>query len=538
MTTTRALAFLLLAAVASAETAHLEGTGSHSRKVTTASAEAQAWFDDGLRFVYAFNHEESIKCFRRAGEADPSCAMAAWGEALANGPHINNPYVDEAHGKAAWAAVRKAKELAKGASETEKDLIAALEKRYSDPPAKDRAPLEAAYADAMREVWKKHRDDADVGALFAEAMLDLRPWDQWTADGKPQPGTEEVVATLQEVLKSAPKHPLANHLYIHAVEASPDPGRADAAADALRDLAPGLGHLQHMPSHVDIRRGRWEQAIVANEKAIAADTRFLAAARPTGLYPMYMAHQRHMLAFAALMTGQSKLATDKIREMLDALPKDFSENRPGMVDGYFALPYELHVRFGRWQEMLAEPEPAERFPVARALRLQSRAASLAATGKLAEARAEQKLFREAVAKIPKESRFGKNAAGAVLGVADAALEGEILAHEGKFEEAIAALRDGVAKEAGLRYDEPPKWLLPVRHPLGATLMRAGKAAEAEAVYREDLRQWPGNGWALYGLAQSLKAQGKDAAQAEKDLELAWKRADVEVNSSCLCLPPK
>jgi tetratricopeptide (TPR) repeat protein len=538
MSPTRILAAVLLAAAVSAESPHLEGTGTWTRKVTTSSAEAQAWFDDGLRFMYGFNHEEAIKCFRRAGELDPACAMAAWGEALANGPHINNPYVDEAHGRAAWAALTRAKELVKGGTDTEKDLVGALEKRYANPPPQNRTALEAAYADAMREVWRKHRDDADVGSLFAEAMLDLRPWDQWTADGKAQPGTEEIVATLEAVLQAAPRHPLANHLFIHAVEASPDPARADAAADALRDLTPGLGHLMHMPSHVDIRRGRWPEAIVANEKAIAADTRFMAAAKPAGFYPMYMAHARHMLAFAALMTGQSKRATDTIREMLAALPKEFLDSRPAFLDGYFALPYELHVRFGRWKEMLEEPEPAAQFPVARALRLQARASSLAATGKLAEARAEQKLFRLEVAKVPKDSRFGKNASGAVLGVADAVLEGEICAHEGRIDDAVTALRDGVAKEAALRYDEPPKWLVPVRHALGATLMRAGKAAEAEAVYLEDLKQWPDNGWALKGLSLALKAQGKDSSDAEKRFAKAWEQADIAAPSSCLCLPPR
>src|SRR4051812_11681840 len=248
-----------------------EGLGAHGRKVTTSSPEAQRYFDQGLSFLYAFNHDEAIRSFRQAAELDPACALAWWGIALAQGPHINRPAVDETQARAAWEALRKAQALAEGADEVERALIAAAARRHADPPPADRAPLDRAYADAMRTVWEAHPGDPDVGALFAEALMDLRPWDLWAPDGRPQPGTAEVLDTLEAVLKQAPDHPLANHLYIHAVEASPHPEKADAAADRLRDLQPGLAHLVHMPSHIDVRRGRWEQAAAANDRAIAAD---------------------------------------------------------------------------------------------------------------------------------------------------------------------------------------------------------------------------------------------------------------------------
>lgn len=529
---------LLLAGCSSLPEGRFEGTGPHARKVKTSSAEAQEWFDQGLNFLFAFNHDEAIRSFERAAAADPGCAMAHWGIAVANGPHINNPMVDEAHAKAAWAALSKARELAVGASPVERELIEALSRRYADPQPADRGPLDRAYADAMREAWKRHGDDADVGALFAEAMMDLRPWDLWTQDRKAQPGTEEIVATLEAVLRLDAKHPLGCHLYIHAVEASAEPGRADAACDALRGLAPGLGHLVHMPSHIDVRRGRWEEAVEANERAIEADARYVARALPPGFYRVYMAHNRHMLAFACMMTGRSKLAADSLAAMLAEMPPDFLEAAAPLVDGFVASPLMADMRFGRWEAVLAAPEPREIFPQSRAYRHFARGCAFAALGKAAEARAAQKEFEAAVAKVPADAFFGNNGAGALFQVASGMLEGEILVAENRLDEGIAMLKAAVAHEDGLRYDEPPDWIMPVRHPLGAALLRAGKAAEAEAVYREDLRQWPGNGWSLYGLAQSLKAQGKDAAQAERDFATAWKHADVEVNSSCLCLPPR
>ena len=276
-----------------------------------------------MALLYSFEYETAINQFEEIQKKDPACAMAYWGIALANGPHINNPAVDEAHAQAAWKALGRARELAAKATPVEAELIEALVKRYAQPQPKDRKPLDEAYAEAMRKVWQAHPDDADIGALTAEALMDLRPWDQWTLEGKPQPGTVEVLVTLNAVLARSEQHPLALHLLIHAVEASSHPERADAAADRLRNLEPGLGHLVHMPSHIDVRRGRWQQAIIANQKAIAADKAYRQTSPNQGFYRIYMAHNHHLLAYAAMMQGQSKQATEAIQEMLAGIPEEF-----------------------------------------------------------------------------------------------------------------------------------------------------------------------------------------------------------------------
>ncbi|HEX9190024.1 MAG TPA: hypothetical protein VGB87_23310 [Vicinamibacteria bacterium] len=514
-----------------------EGLGGLSRKVTTASPEAQRFFDQGLAFMYAFNHDEAIRSFRRAGELDPTSAMAAWGVAIANGPHINNPVVPPDRAQAAWDALSRARSLASGASPVERALVDALAARYAEKPPEDRKPLDQAYADAMRAVWKAFPKDADVGALFAEALADLRPWDLWTPEGTPQPGTEELLATLDAVLALAPKHPLANHLLIHAVEASPHPEKADRAADALRDLQPGLGHLVHMPSHIDVRRGRWQQAIDANAKAIEADRRYAARAPRQGFYRLYMAHNHHMLTYGAMMTGQSALALRTIRAMVGDIPLDFFKENP-FADGFMAMPLEVLMRFGKWDEILAEPAFPEFVPISRALQHYARAVAHAAKGDLSAAQKEQALFLEARARVPKEAFFGNNTGSDVLDVAESFMKGEILFRAGRAEEGLASLREAAAREDKLRYDEPPDWIQPVRHALGAALLQAGRFAEAEQVFREDLAKLPDNGWSLYGLSRAVALQKKDveAAAIEKHFDAVWRQADLKIKSACLCLP--
>jgi tetratricopeptide (TPR) repeat protein len=526
-------ALLSLAACAGTPQGRYEGLGSHTRKIRTSSSEAQTFFDQGLIFLYGFNHDEAIRSFERAAAADPACAMAYWGISVANGPHINNPAVDEAHAKAAWQALSRAQAAA--ADPVERELIAALSRRYADPQPADRAALDKAYADAMRGVWKKHPRDADIGALFAESLMDLRPWDLWTNEGAAQPGTAEIVQVLESVLALG-DHPLALHLYIHAVEASPEPGKADVAADRLRELVPGVGHLVHMPSHIDVRRGRWQQAVVANQKAIVADDEYSRRAPPPGFYRIYMAHNRHMFTFAAMMQGNSRLALGMAREMMQSFPKEWLKLMAPVVDGFVATPYHLHLRFGQWNEMLAEPEPEKVFPIARALRHYARGVSLAALKRPADARAEQKAFREARSRVARQASFDNNSAADLLAIADASLEGEILYREGKSAEAFASLREAVTHEDKIRYAEPPDWIQPVRHTLGAALLHSGAAAEAEAVYLEDLKRWPENVWSLAGLAQSLRAQGKKPGDVEARLRRAAQHADVELHTSCLCLP--
>lgn len=537
---------LLLAAAdpaAAAEPARVkrfDGLGTHGRAISTASPDAQESFNRGLAFLYAFNHDEAIRSFRQAAAIDPGAAMPHWGIAIANGPNINFPLVPEPKAKAAWEALQQAQKLSPAATPVERALIAALAKRYANPQPEDRRPLDGAYADAMRKVWEAHPDDADIGALYAEALMDLQPWNQWSPEGIANDGTDEVLMTLDRVLVLNPKHPLALHLYIHAVEASPSPEKAVEAADRLRELQPGLGHMVHMPSHIDVRLGKWQRAIEANEKAIIADAKYRKAQPEQDFYRNYMAHNYHMLAFAAMMQGQRQRSTHAIRVMLAEMPADWKQQNAMFVDGMHAMPYELALRFGQWDELLAEPEPAEHFPVARAVRLYARGVALAAKQQVAEARAEQVKFRTAKNALPTEAMFVLNTAADVLAIADQMLEGEILYREGKVDEALAALREAVRREDALRYIEPPDWIQPVRHALGATLMDARQFVEAEAVYRADLKKHPENGWSLFGLAESLRAQGKSAEADAVELRFksAWQRADVQLTSSCYCLPGK
>jgi tetratricopeptide (TPR) repeat protein len=518
-----------------------EGLGSYSRKITTDSPEAQRYFDQGFAFVHGFNYNAAIRAFQQAAQLDPECPMAHWGIALASGPHINYPLVPPHAAELAWKELGLAQQHAAKASPVERALIDALAKRYANPQPEDRSPLDRAYADAMREVWKKFPNDPDVGAFFAEAMMDLRPWNQWTPEGHPNPGTEEVLATLDAVLKLNPKHPFANHLYIHAVEASPHPERADAAADRLRNLQPNLAHNVHMPSHIDIRRGRWEQAVMTNVKAVEADQKYRKVyGEPKALVPLYAAHNRHMLAYGALMTGQRDLAIKHIRAMVAEMPADFLKEHAMIAEGFVAMPLEVLVRFGRWDEILAEPNQyGDNKPFTRAFHHGARAIAYAAKGDTANARKEQAIFAEKRKLVPKEATFGNSTAEAILAVAACMIEGEILIAENKIDNGIAELREAIKLEDALHYDEPPGWMIPVRHSLGAVLMKQHRFAEAEQVYRDDLARLPGNGWSLLGLAESLRAQKKnpeEAAKTKAKFEKVWAKADLKINSSCLCQP--
>jgi tetratricopeptide (TPR) repeat protein len=466
--------------------------------------------------------------------------MAHYGVALAAGPHINYPLVPPPMAELAWKELTLAQEHADKASPVEKDLIEALSKRYANPQPEDRTALDRAYADAMRELWKKYPKDQDVGALFAESMMDLSPWNQWTHEGQPNPGTEEIIATLDAVLKLNTNHPFANHLYIHAVEASPHPEKALPAANRLRTLQPGLAHNVHMPSHIDIRTGNWQKAIDTNAKAIADDRKYFHSlgARNPGLIPFYAAHDYHMLAYAALMTGQSKLAMEKIREAVSQMPPEFVKAAAVKAEAFFALPMEAMVRFGQWDNVLAEPEKYEDYmPFSRAFHHAARAIAFAAKANPEEARKEQAKFNELAPAIPKENEVGNNTAADIVALIQKMLESEIQIAEGKNDEGIAGLQEALKMEDALKYDEPPAWMIPIRHSLGANLMKGGRFADAEAIYREDLKRLPENGWSLYGLSESLRAQKKPEAAATKArFAKAWAKADIKIDSSCLCRP--
>jgi tetratricopeptide (TPR) repeat protein len=467
--------------------------------------------------------------------------MAHWGVALACGPHINSMAVPPPAAELAWKELELAQKNASNASPVEQALINALAKRYANPQPEDRSGLERAYADAMREVWKKYPKDPDVGALFAEAMMNLRPWDQWTSDGKPQPGTDEIIATLDAVLKLNPEHPFANHLYIHAVEASPNPERAIAAANRLRVLQPGLAHNVHMPSHIDIRTGRWLKAVDTNANAVEADQRYRKIfGPPKGFLNVYIAHNRHMLAYAAMMTGQRDLAMKHIRAMVAELPPDFLKENAPQAEGFVAMPLEVMVRFGLWEEILNEPdEYPDYMPFTRAFHHAARAIAFAAKGDTDNARKAQNVFLERAKLVPKEESLGNNTCEALLGIVTSMVEGEILVAEVKIDGGIEQLRAAIEKEDALKYDEPPGWLIPVRHSLGAVLMKQKRFAEAEQVYRNDLARLPENGWSLLGLAESLRKQNKnpdEVAQTQTKFEKVWAKADLTITTSCLCQP--
>jgi tetratricopeptide (TPR) repeat protein len=518
-----------------------EGLGTYSRKVTTKSTEAQGYFDQGLAFLHGFNHRAAIRAFQQASELDPECAMAHWGTALACGPHINAMGVPQTAADLAWKELALAQKNSGKANPIEQALIRALAKRYANPQPEDRTALDSAYADAMREVWKKYPDDPDVGAFFAEAMMNLRPWDQWTPDGKPQPGTDEIIATLDRVLELNPGHPLANHLYIHAVEASPHPERAIAAADRLRSLQPGLAHNVHMPSHIDIRTGQWLKAVDTNANAVDADERYRKVFGPTkGFLNVYIAHNRHMLAYAAMMTGQRDLAMEHIRALVAEMPPEFLDENPLQAEGNVAMPLEVMVRFGLWDQILSEPEKyTEKMWFTRAFHHAARAIAYAAKGDTVNARKAQTVFLERARLVPKDDFVSNNSCEAILGIAIPMVEGEILIAEGKIDRGIEQLRIAIQKEDALKYDEPPGWMIPVRHSLGAVLMKQRRFAEAEQVYRDDLARLPENGWSLLGLAESLRKQNKnphEIALTQSKFKKVWAKADLNINSSCLCQP--
>lgn len=513
------------------------GLGSHTRPITTTSPEAQKYFDQGLNLAFGFAHGSAIRSFQEAARLDPSCAMAQWGIALASGPDINSPSVSPEKAEQAWKAITAAREHLDKTTPVERALIEALATRYANPQPADRTPLDRAYADAMRKVWQQFPQDADVGALFSEAMMDLRPWDQWTPEGAPQPGTEEIVATIEAVLKLDINHPLANHMYIHALEASSDPGRAIAAADRLLTLQPGIAHNVHMPSHTYIRVGRWDDAIDSNVKAVVASRAFRqVAGPPTGMLLGYNAHNEHMLAYAAMMVGRSALALEHIKAMVDGFPLE-SMKTFGM-EAYAAMPYEVMVRFGKWDDILAAPDHPDWMNFTRAMRRAARGIALAAKGDPKAARAEQAEFLRLAAQVPADAYVGNNTSRKALEVATPMLEGEILYREGKVDAALASLRAAVIAEDALRYDEPPGWILPVRHALGAVLMQEKRYGEAEQVYRDDLARLPGNGWSLFGLAEALRYRHRIPESQEVDAQFrqVWAKADVPLRSSCLCQP--
>ena len=510
----------------------MSGLGSLHHPVTTTNVEAQRFFNQGLSLVFAFNHDEAVRSFKRAAELDPQLAMAWWGMALALGPNINLD-VDPEHEKAAYDAAQKALSLSKNAPESERDYVAALCKRYSIDPKADLRKLASDYKTAMGELSKKYPDDLDAAVLYAESAMDLRPWKLWTADGKPAEGTEEIVAVLESVLRRNPNHAGAIHYYIHTVEASPNPERALAYAPKLPELMPAAGHLVHMPAHIYARTGDYEAAARSNVDAAAADRTYLAnkAANKEepGIYGlMYYSHNLHFLAIAYSFEGRL-IESVNAAKLLDGNVGPAIKQMP-MLEGFLTVTPLIYVRFNRWDDVLKLRQPDPSLSGLSAVCHFARGMAYASGGDVAKAESERTAFAASAKLIPAEAMFGLNPANRIMSVAENVLNARIASTRKDSNRALEFLRKAVELEDSLAYDEPPAWFLPVREMLGGALMQQGEFAAGEQVFRDDLRRNLRNGRSLFGLMESLKAQKKNyaASLVQREFASAWKNADAKL----------
>ena len=508
------------------------GLGSHHHRITTKNPEAQTYFDQGLILLYGFNHDEAARYFRRAAELDPEAAMPYWGLALSVGPNYNDTAVDANRAKMTYEAVRKAVERAPKATGREQDYIRALQKRYpSADPKSDWKKFHLDYSNAMRELVKKYPDDLDATTMFAESLMMLRPWHLWTLDGKPAPDTLELVAVLESVLKRNPNHPGANHFYLHAVEASPNLERAIPSAMRLMTLVPGTGHLVHMPGHIFLQTGDYELAAKTNVNAAAADEAFVRRTGATGIYPlMYWTHNIHFISYARAQQGRyeeaKKAAGEMVRHVGDA------DLQMQMLEGFHLYPMIVDLLFHRWDEILATPAARPERKLLGAFRQYARAMAYASQGKVSEAEAERQQFDTLRAAVPADSHYLiNNTSKDFLALAAATLDAQLAWARGDKEKAIEKWRRAVEVESTIQYDEPPPWIYPVRQSLAAALLRNGQAKEAESVFRQAMVKRPRDGRLLFGLQQSLLAQGRkdEAALVEIQYKEAWKDATVKLS---------
>jgi tetratricopeptide (TPR) repeat protein len=511
----------------------LTNLGTLEHPVTTTNPRAQTFFDQGLRLVYGFNHAEAVRSFREAQRLDPECAMCYWGEAYALGPNVNDPITPERE-KEAHAVLQKAKALAARATDAERGLIDALGPRYSDAPTSDRAPRDAAFTAAMKALAGRFPKDPEINTMYAAAAMEARPWRYWKEADVPEPEIAGALATLERMLREYPDHPGAHHFYIHLVEATSTPQRGVPSAEKLESLMPGAGHLVHMPAHIYMRVGRYADASESNVHAIAADEDYLAQCQAQGLYPVaYYPHNVHFLWAAATMEGRSAVAIDAARKVAAKLNHDLLHDVVVLQD-FKSVPYYALVRFGRWEEMLTEGQPPKDFAFTTAMWHYGRGVAFAARGQYARARQElEALGTQRSSAALKGAELAGTPLAAIADLAAKILDGELAARERKFDAAVASLTAAVAMQDAQRYNEPSTWHYPVRQSLGAVLLAAGRAAEAESVYREDLRRNPENGWSLFGLARSLEAQQKDgeAEDVWRRFRRAWGRADVTITAS-------
>jgi len=517
--------FAVLFAAAAAAPALDPGLGALHWKVSTRDAKAQAYFDQGMKYVYAFNHQQAVRSFNEAARRDPALAMGYWGAALALGPNINMD-VDPDREKQAYDAVHAAAQHLGGASQKERDLVAALAKRYTNDPQADLKKLAADYSKAMGALAKKYPADDDVAVLYAESIMDLHPWKFWSHDGKPSEGTEAAIAQLQSVLARNPNHLGANHYLIHLLEASPHPERAADAAQRLPKLAPAAGHLVHMPAHVYERTGDYAGAAAANERAADVDRDFIKKNGGENVYAMmYYNHNLQFAAASHAMIGSFDAAMKNANEIAGNVAPMLKEMPPLEIAA--AYPVQILTRFGRWNDVL-KTKPVEAGPLSAALWLYAHGSALAQLGNVSGARADRKAMEPWLAKLTDDTGMLQNSYKGVGALAAQVLDGRIAIAEGRTSDGIAALEKAVAMEDQLDYDEPPDWWNPTRETLGAALLRAGRGADAERVFRDDLARNRNNPRSLYGLAQALQAQKKDAAKTTAAFRAAWKGAALTV----------
>lgn len=512
----------------------MPGLGNWQHPVSTRNAAAQQFFNQGLALIYGFNHEEAARSFQRAAELDPQLAMAYWGYALAVGPNYNESTIDAGRMKAAYDAVQKAQSLAAHASDVERAYINALATRFTLEANPDGKKLGTAYSVAMREVYQHFPNDLDAAVLYADSLMNVQPWQLWARDGKPLGNTTEIVRLLEGVLKRNPQHIGANHLYIHAVEASKQPGRALASARRLGSLAPKAGHLVHMPAHIYIRTGAYDASAASNETAAAVDLAYIKETGASGMYPaMYYSHNLHFLVESYNRAGNFAKAR-RSAQRLAANVAGHIKMMP-MIEGFLPSESFVLLRFGKWNEVLKLNEPPREQTVTHAIWQFARSAAFASLGKVAEAEAARAAFQKEADGMPGETPFGLNTASSVMKIASAILEAKIATAQNQSERALEAWRNAVIAQDALNYDEPPGWYYPVRESLGAALLRAGKAQEAEQIFRADLADNAGNGRSLFGLAESLKAQSQrgKALAAQRDFTKAWRNADTPLRLSDL-----
>jgi tetratricopeptide (TPR) repeat protein len=509
----------------------LEGLGSYSVKVTTASEASQYFFDQGLRLTYGFNHSEALRSFKEAARLDPNNAMAYWGWALVLGPNINLPMQPEV-AEQAFAAIQRAVMLKDKVADVERAFIEALAVRYAPVAPNDRRSLDVAYADAMARMVTNYPDNLDAATLHGAALMNLSPWDYWEGDGQPKPNTEILIAEFKSVMARNPAHPGAIHYYIHAVEVA-RPEQAEAPADILRHLMPGAGHMLHMPSHIYMRVGRYADAFDTNRAAADADSGYIAQCNAQGIYPLnYYPHNLHFLVWAAMFQGRSEDAMAGAREVESKIPTDMG-NGFGVFETFLSQPLYVMVRFGMWDKALVEPKPSEQFRFKTGVWHYMRGMAYANTDKMKEARAELQALGRLRDDLTNAYVIGFQSAPTLLTIAESVLAGEMFANQGKLEDAVNKLARAVRLEDSLRYSEPPDWYFPTRHVLGAVLLQVGVPAEAASVYWQDLRKNPENAYSLLGLSQALEAQGDavGAATMARRFKQAWAAADVELKTS-------